>query len=235
MQPDGINETFSLPGNGPCLPEIKICGITDIETAAACVDFGVDAVGLVFYEKSPRFVENHRAKAICDALSPDMRKVGVFVDASYPEIMSRVDECGIDAVQLHGREPSELILRLRENNLLVIKALFVEHPPELNAAAGYPASAFLVECGKGPLPGGSSRAWAWSGAKAFGEAHPLILAGGLSPENVSVAIRQARPDAVDVSSGVESAPGRKDIEKIAAFVTAVFRTPTKHNPRRIFS
>jgi len=135
--------------------------------------------------------------------------------------MATASQTGFTAVQFHGNEPPELVERLRSEGLFVIKALFADRAPGFEQAAQYAASAFLVECGLGPLPGGNARVWNWSQAAPFGELHPLILAGGLTPENAGQAIHAACPDAVDVSSGVETRPGCKNIRKVEELIAAV--------------
>ena len=135
--------------------------------------------------------------------------------------MAMAAHTGCTVVQLHGCESPESVQRLRREGLFVIKALFADRAPGIAAASRFPASAFLVECGQGPLPGGNARAWQWGRAAALGERHPLILAGGLDPQNAAQSVRAALPDAVDVSSGVEVRPGRKDIRKVEQFIAAV--------------
>jgi phosphoribosylanthranilate isomerase len=126
------------------------------------------------------------------------------------------------------------VSRLRGENLVVIKGLYTERSPFLADASSYDASGFLIECGKGRLPGGNALTWNWGEAKPFGETYPLVVAGGLSPDNVSEAIAASQPDAVDVSSGVESAPGRKDLHKVELFINAVSRCSAGRKTRRIF-
>ena len=205
------------------IPQVKICGLTRVEQALQCVALGADAIGCVFYPKSPRHLTNDRAREICSAVTDHVKTVGVFVNESFSSIMNHVERCHLSTVQLHGQESPELVRRLRNQNLQVIKALFIDGNPSLKDAENYPASAFLVECGQGRLPGGNALQWNWDQARSFGEKHPLIIAGGLSPENVSHAIRVSWPHAVDVSSGVESSPGHKDIDKVTLFLNAVFR------------
>jgi phosphoribosylanthranilate isomerase len=205
-------------------PQVKICGLTRPHEALACAQMGVDAVGLVFFPKSPRHVSRQAAKSVVEVLKPGVAAVGVFVNASLDFIMQRVDDCGLSMVQLHGQEPPELVSRLRTERVLVIKALFLDGAPGFGAAKDYPADAFLVECAKGPLPGGNAKAWDWGAARNFSNPHPLVLAGGLNPENVARAIHAGRPAAVDVSSGVEMAPGRKDPQKVARLLAAVQAT-----------
>jgi phosphoribosylanthranilate isomerase len=201
--------------------QVKICGLTRVDEAVACAQAGAKAVGCVFYPASPRQVEAEVAAAIRRALPRDVACVGVFVDESFDTIMRIADRSGFTAVQLHGREPPDLVARLRAEGLLVIKVLFAEKPPQIDEAPIYPASAFLAECGQGALPGGNARAWDWSRAAELGKRHPLILAGGLAPSNAAQAVCAACPDAVDVSSGVEASPGCKDILKVNQLMAAV--------------
>ncbi len=216
------------------IPQIKICGLTRVEQALQCVALGADAIGCVFYPKSPRHLTNDRAREICSAVTDRVKTVGVFVNESFSSIMNHVERCHLSTVQLHGQESPELVRRLRNQNLQVIKALFIDGNPSLKDAENYPASAFLVECGQGKLPGGNALQWNWDQAKSFGEKHPLIIAGGLTPENVSHAITVSSPHAVDVSSGVESSPGHKDIDKVAVFLNTVFRCGFNKKTEKIF-
>jgi phosphoribosylanthranilate isomerase len=202
-------------------PQIKICGLTRVDEAIKCAELGADAIGLVFFPKSPRFVTDSKARKICEALPRSVQKVGVFVDEPFEVIMEKVNFCGLTAVQLHGKEPSSLNENLLKEGLLVIKSLFSSKKPCITEAANYPATAFLVECGKGKLPGGNAIAWNYAQVSEFGKSYPMILAGGLDTDNVGKAIDEGCPDAVDVSSGVEKSRGRKDIEKVKYFINAV--------------
>lgn len=215
-------------------PQVKICGLTEVDAAVECASLGADAIGLVFYSKSPRFITDERAREICIALPERVKRVGVFVDETFASIMRKIERCGINTVQLHGNESPELVTCLRRENLIVIKALFLEKKPTLEDAANYEASAFLTECGKGALPGGNALSWDWEKAKMISGKYPLILAGGLTPENVSLAVSLCLPDAVDVSSGVESAPGIKDIEKVKLFISRVYACRLIKTAGRIF-
>jgi indole-3-glycerol phosphate synthase/phosphoribosylanthranilate isomerase len=219
-------------------PQVKICGLTRADEARACADLGAAAIGLVFYPKSPRHVTEAQACKIVAALPAGVTAVGVFVDADAEAIRKTVRACGLKAVQLHGAESATLVEDLHREGLAVIKALFAEKSPHMEEAARYRASAFLVECGRGPLPGGNALAWNWPAARPVARTAPLILAGGLTPGNVAAAVGSALPDAVDVSSGVESAPGIKDLGKAAAFFKAVCAAgqnlPESFRPRRIF-
>jgi len=216
------------------IPQVKICGLTRVDEALECVALKADAIGCVFYPKSPRHLTDHLAGEICLAVQERVKTVGVFVNETFSSIMQRVDRCHLNAVQLHGQEPPELVRRLREENLHVIKALFIDGKPSLEDVSSYHASAFLVECGLGRLPGGNALEWNWEQAKSLGEKYPLIIAGGLTPENVCNAIKASAPHAVDVSSGVESAPGRKDPGKVGALISAVSRCSLEKNSKKIF-
>jgi phosphoribosylanthranilate isomerase len=198
----------------------------------ACAQAGARAVGCVFYAKSPRCVSAATAREIRRALPPEVACVGVFVDEPLEDILAMAAHTGFTAVQLHGSEPPEIVHLLRREGLFVIKALFADRTPLLEEGPRYSPTAFLVECGRGPLPGGNAQDWDWCRAGPFAERHPLILAGGLTPENASQAVRAASPDAVDVSSGVEAGPGRKDIRKVEQFIAAVATASAR---RRIFA
>ena len=205
-------------------PQVKICGLTRPDEAAACADMGADAIGLVFFSKSPRNITRAAARTVVDALPQSVAAVGVFVNTSFTFIMDRVIHCGLSMVQLHGQESPELLARLKAEGVGVIKALFVDGAPGIADANKYRVDAFLAECAKGPLPGGNAMAWDWGAVRDFAHQSPLVLAGGLSPGNVQDAICACRPWAVDVSSGVEASPGRKDIRKVERLLAAVRET-----------
>jgi phosphoribosylanthranilate isomerase len=215
-------------------PQVKICGLTSPEAAAACAELGADAVGCVFFPKSPRHLTERLAREICSVLPPDVSKVGVFVDQTFSQIMRKVNRCGLTVVQLHGRESPELVQALTDQHIPVIKALFSTGVPAFSDAQKYRVSAFLAECGAGVLPGGNALKWNWGQARSVSATHPLILAGGLTPDNVLQAIAAARPAAVDVSSGVEKAPGIKDLAKVKAFIETVSCCISKKKLTKIF-
>ena len=203
-------------------PWIKICGLTQVENAIECAKLGPDAIGLVFFEKSPRNVSIDQAERICSALPKTIQTIGVFVNESFEDIMAKVDFCGLAGVQLHGNEPPELIDRLLENKLIVIKALFAAKPPFLKQSDWYAKASFLlVEYGKGVLPGGNAESWNYEISLQLNTNRPIILAGGLTPDNVKNAVTKTRPAGVDISSGVEKSYGIKDLDKVEAFITAV--------------
>jgi phosphoribosylanthranilate isomerase len=215
-------------------PQVKICGLTRVDQALACVDLGAAAIGFVFFAKSPRNVCIEKARTMAQQLPREVARVGVFVDEPYDVIMQRVEACGLTCVQLHGRETPELVMQLKSKGVRVIKSLFTDRSPHLAAAARFAADAYLAECGAGPLPGGNAKAWNYADAGDLGQSHPLILAGGLSLDNVSHAIQSACPDAVDVSSGVEARPGLKDMVLVKQFMQAVMRNKHNNPLRRIF-
>jgi phosphoribosylanthranilate isomerase len=219
--------------SGLSAPAVKVCGLTNVEEALGCVALGVSAVGLVFFSRSPRFVTDEQARAIGSILPPDVCSVGVFVNEDYGTIMAKVELCGLRAVQLHGTESAGLVKALVNRGLIVIKSVFVNREPLIADADSFGASAFLVEGAGGLLPGGNGETWDYGTAEPP-RALPFILAGGLTPENVGRAIGAAGPDAVDVSSGVEASPGRKDLSKVKAFMDAVSRNRSSKTYRRIF-
>ena len=202
-------------------PQIKICGLTSSRDAEACVVAGADAIGFISYPKSPRHLEDQAIRRITAGLPDSVCPVGVFVNERLGRIMQAVDIGRLRAVQLHGNETPALVKALSGEGLIVIKALFINGNPALEAAHRYPATAFLVECAGGPLPGGNAMDWNWSDARRLPSDQPVLLAGGLTPDNVKEAIAAGGPAAVDVSSGVEIRPGCKDIDKVTAFCRAV--------------
>jgi phosphoribosylanthranilate isomerase/indole-3-glycerol phosphate synthase/phosphoribosylanthranilate isomerase len=213
--------------------QVKICGLTRVDQAVRCARLGADLIGLVFYPPSPRWVDRKPACEISAAVGSNAATVGVFVNESYATVMDTVRYCGLRGVQLHGNEPPELIQQLRDAGLMVLKALFHGKSPLLDQAGDYDASAFLLECGQGLLPGGNARVWDWAAAGKVNRNRPVVLAGGLDADNISRAIRLGKPDAVDVSSGVERAPGIKDMEKVAKFITAVDRIKIDYHPKKM--
>ncbi len=220
----------------PVKPEIKICGLTKTDEAVECAMAGADAIGFVFYPPSPRNITPQKAREISMALPDNVSRVGVFVNSGFSDIMRIADYCMLNSVQLHGQESPGSVKSLKDSGLSVIKTLFIHKMPFTMAAQSYnAASAFLVECGKGRLPGGNSLVWNWKDVLQFGLNYPLILAGGLRPETIFQAVSDACPAAVDVSSGVESHPGHKSIDKVKAFVRAISTLPVERKLRKIFS
>jgi len=202
---------------------VKICGITSPADARVAVDAGADALGFVFWFMSPRRVDAALAAAIARDLPESVLRVGVFVDAPFDEMTRVADEVGLDLLQLHGDEPPEALLGLPRP---VLKAVRVGKGFAPEEAMRYTALAagLVVDTrlpGETQMPGGTGVPFDWSLIKGLAARVPfLMLAGGLGPSNVAAAIRAVRPHAVDVSSGVEGLPGRKDPEKVRAFVEA---------------
>lgn len=198
---------------------VKICGITRPEHAHAAASAGADAIGLMFYEPSPRFVPRVQAAAICEALPPLVSVVGVFVNPAQREIEAAVRALPVDLLQFHGDEPPELCA---EAGVPYVKAVRVRTRDDIvEAAARFPhARALLLDAHHDALWGGTGSRFDWSVVPADVE-HPIVLAGGLTPENVADAIRLVRPFAVDVSGGVESAPGEKDPRSMERFIKEV--------------
>jgi phosphoribosylanthranilate isomerase len=216
----------------PTVPQIKVCGLTVPDEAAGCAALGADAIGLVFFPPSPRHLTLDQAAHIAAALPARVRRAGVFVDPGRELLAETIAGCGLQVVQLHGRETPDLAVWLREHfQVKVIKGLYVTKAPLLTAADDYDVAAYLVECGKGPLPGGNALTWDWGAAADFARRHPTVLAGGLDADNVGRAIAAALPAAVDASSGLEAAPGRKDLKKVERFIAAVRRTADLYRER----
>ena len=215
-------------------PQVKICGLTRVDEAVACVALGVDAIGLIFYPRSPRYITAAQAEELSRALPVSVCTIGVFVDETFDNILRTAQSARLNAVQLHGVESPGLVERLCNEELKVIKTLFTNRKPFYTEASHFPATAFLVECGDGSLPRGNARAWDFSLLKDFGKNFPLILAGGLSVNNIIEAVDQSQPDAVDISSGVEASPGQKDLTKVKAFIKTTQKTRIVKPNRRIF-
>ncbi|MBI4323635.1 MAG: phosphoribosylanthranilate isomerase [Chloroflexi bacterium] len=195
---------------------VKICGITNVLDALAAVDAGANALGFVFYKRSPRFVTGQSARAIIGALPPLVAKVGVFVNAPEALVRRMIQQCGLDTLQFHGDETPQFC---RAFGLKTIKAFRIRDQQSLARLADYTEEAWLLDSDVPGKLGGTGARFNWELA---GEAkkmkRTIILAGGLTPENVAEAIRQVHPYAVDVSSGVESAPGKKDPVKMRNFI-----------------
>jgi len=198
---------------------IKICGLTRLEDAELAVSLGADAVGFVFWRPSPRVVDRDRARAIARALPPLTARVGVFVNMPADDLARIVEEVGLDAVQLHGDEAVESYEPLRRP---LIKSVALSNDAAVIAARALPATVTpLVDAADAQRRGGTGRTADWGRAAELGRQRPIILAGGLTPENVVEAIRHVRPWAVDVSSGVEASPGVKDADRLRRFFAGV--------------
>jgi len=194
---------------------VKICGITRIEDAQAAVDQGADAIGFVFWPSSPRFIEPDRAREIAAALPPHVMAVGVFVNQTAREVNETARRVALTAVQIHGDETTAYV---REMTHPVIKAV----APGGSGDVEWPGDVTLLVDAHDPVRrGGTGSKADWSAAAALAKQRKVLLAGGLTPENVAEAIQRVRPFGVDVSSGVEQRPGVKDHRRIAALFAAV--------------
>jgi phosphoribosylanthranilate isomerase len=199
---------------------VKICGITTAEDAADAVEAGADALGFIFVPGTPRAVSPEAAGRIVATLPPFVTAVGVFVDRPVQDVLDIAAHCRLQAVQLHGEEPAE---SARLIPLKVIKAIRVKDAESLRPLGTYPAQAFLLDAFVEGTPGGTGSVLPWDLAAQVSGVARIILSGGLRPENVDQAVRLVRPYAVDVSSGVELRPGRKDRQKVREFIAAVRR------------
>jgi len=201
---------------------VKVCGITSVEDGLLAAQAGADAVGFVFWPGSPRRVDLAAARRIARALPPFVLRVGVFVDALREEMARAVEEVGLDLLQLHGHEPPESLADLPRRALKAVGVGDGFVPEDALRYEGRAAGILLDTRSDGGPPGGTGQSFDWTRARAVRErAAFLVLAGGLNPANVHLALSAVRPDGVDVSSGVEAAPGRKDPEKVRAFMAAV--------------
>jgi phosphoribosylanthranilate isomerase len=195
--------------------KVKICGITNTEDALAAVEYGADALGFVFHAKSPRVVTPDTAKKILSALPPFVTTIGVFVDERKREIEKVINHANLNIIQFHGKETPEACQMCRK----VIKAIRVKELTDLEPLKTYKVSAFLLDTYSPHVMGGTGRIFNWDiavEAKKFG---PIILAGGLTPENIEDAVKLVQPYAVDVASGVEGRKkGIKDHKKLKLFI-----------------
>ncbi|MBC8228174.1 phosphoribosylanthranilate isomerase [bacterium] len=199
------------------MTKVKICGITNLDDALAAVEFGADAIGFVFVPNTPRYIESAKAAEIIARLPPFVTTVGLFVNDSQEHIKQIANQCKLNVLQLHGQESPDFCLQF---NRKVIKAFRVKDQESLTVLPKYTVSAYLLDTYVKGTMGGTGVTFDWRlalDAKKYG---PVILAGGLNPENVAKAIQQVRPYGVDVSSGVEAEPGKKDHGKIKDFIAA---------------
>jgi len=194
---------------------VKICGITNLKDAAAAVESGADALGFVFYAKSPRHIEPAKAAVIIKTLPPFVTSVGVFLDETLEGLQNAVSQSGVTCVQLHGGETPEFCDHV---GALVIKAFRIKGFDDLEAIGKYRTGAYLLDTFKAGVPGGTGQTFDWEIALEAKKLGRIILSGGLNPGNVLDAVRHVNPYAVDVSSGVEKSPGIKDPGLIRQFI-----------------
>ena len=196
---------------------VKICGITSLDDALRAAEAGADAVGLIFVEGTPRYVTPAVAASIVAGLPPFVCPVGVFWDHALAHVAAVVEECGLGVVQLHGSEPPELVAGMPRP---VLKTIKVRDAADLAQLDRYKPAAFLLDSPARWSNGEARPPISWTLARAATARGRVILAAGLTPETVSDAVRVARPWGVDVNSGVEAVPGRKDPAKVARFIRA---------------
>ena len=195
--------------------KVKICGMTQLKDALFAVEQGVDAVGFIFYKKSPRAVTMKTVREIITKLPPLVDTVGVFVNESAERLNKIADYCGLDLVQLHGEESPAFCRKIRRR---VIKAFRVKDLQSIKQLSKFPVSGFLLDTFSDNLHGGTGKTFDWNLALTAKKIGPVILAGGLTPSNIRQAVRRVRPYGVDVCSGVEKSSGIKDLEKVRAFL-----------------
>lgn len=204
---------------------VKICGITRVEDGVAAARAGARALGFVFAPSS-RQVSPEQARRIARALPPSVWRVGVFVDAPVDEMAAIAEHVGLDAIQLHGGEGPETVKAVRDRTRCrIIKAVRLRGPEDAHRLPPYGADVLLADTYHPSLAGGTGTPfpWEWAAALARQSPSPVWLAGGLRPDNVRDALARARPAGVDVSSGVEAAPGVKDPERVRRFIQEVRR------------
>lgn len=200
---------------------VKICGLTSLKDAQIAAEAGADMLGFLFYSASPRFVPPDLAARIVREIRdnfPSVRCVGVFVNESLETVRRTVAYCGLDMVQLHGEEPLAEVEALMEEGIPVIKGFRLRGAEVLEVMARYRPAVYLVDTYVAGLPGGTGRRCDWNLAARARDRGPLLLAGGLTPENVAEAVLTVRPWGVDAASGVESTPGHKDPDRVRRFV-----------------
>ena len=198
--------------------KVKICGLTNLPDAQAAVQAGADLLGFIFAEASPRRLTVAAAAAIAQEIPPHIVKVGVFVNPPADLVWQALNDCALGLLQFHGEETPEFCSQF---GVMSVKAFRVRDEQSLAALMDYPTDAWLLDTYAENQAGGTGQTFNWDlavAAKQFGK--PIFLAGGLTPANVADAVRRVQPFAVDVSSGVEISPGRKDHAKVAAFIQA---------------
>jgi len=198
---------------------VKICGITNLPDAQAAVEAGADALGFNYYEKSPRHLTVSAAAGISKQLPPFVMRVGVFVNAPEELVLRAIADSGLSMLQFHGEEPPEFCTQF---GLMSMKAFRIRDAASLPEMPKFQTDAWLLDAYSPEARGGTGEKFNWELAiEAQKLGKPIFLAGGLTPENVAEAVRKVRPFGVDVASGVESSPGKKDHQKMKDFIAAV--------------
>jgi phosphoribosylanthranilate isomerase len=207
--------------------KIKICGITNLEDALLATDLGANALGFIFYPKSPRYVAPDAAREIIAQLPPFVVSVGVFVDEEAAVVQELAAQVGLDWIQVHGQESPDYCRNLGRR---VIKGFRIKDESSLKDLEPFQGAvqAFLLDAYKKGQVGGTGETFDWRLAREATRYGQIILAGGLNPDNVAQAIQVAQPQAVDTASGTEASPGKKDPEKLRTFFRAVVHEPETH-------
>ncbi len=205
---------------------VKICGITNLPDAMEAVQLGAYALGFIFVRSSPRFIAPEAAKYIISKLPSGMKTIGVFADTPKKEILRVIGQTGISCIQLHGNESP---LDLSGYPVPIFKSFRVSNNFDVTILELYPAAAFLLDTFVEGILGGTGKSFNWKIAVAAKQHGPIILAGGLHPGNIADAIRTVRPYAVDINSGVESAPGKKDGKKLRNLFGAIHSIEAESN------
>jgi phosphoribosylanthranilate isomerase len=199
---------------------VKICGITDLEDAFNAIEAGCDALGFVFYRKSPRYITPDKANQITRHVPPHIAKIGVFVNAKEKTIRDISKLCNLDMLQFHGEESPEFCERFKDYK--IIKAFRIKNKINLKKILNYQTFAYLFDTFVKSKIGGTGRKFNWALIRHLGGFHkPIFLSGGLNAENVGEAIKKVHPEWVDVSTSVEISPGKKDYKKVKGFIKAV--------------
>lgn len=196
---------------------VKICGITNLKDALMAVEAGADALGFVLFQGSQRYISPADTAAIISSLPPFVQTVGLFVNEDLALVNQIADQCRLDLVQLHGEESPEYCAAV---NRRVIKAFRVKDAASLDEIASYHVAGYLLDAWSSLAHGGTGTTFNWEIAAIAAASYPIILAGGLTPENVAKAVAAVKPYAVDVSSGVENTPGIKNAALVSRFICA---------------
>jgi phosphoribosylanthranilate isomerase len=212
--------------------QVKICGITRLRDALGATEAGVDALGFIFHEPSPRFILPVKAREIIALLPSRIVRVGVFVNSAVERVKETADFCGLDIIQLHGDESADYCRHFAPDFL--VKAVFLHGADDIARLAVYRVRAFLADFRQGGRYGGTGLQADWTVAGRAAGHFPLILAGGLNETNLAAALAAVRPTAVDLNSGVETAPGIKDIERIKRAVAVVKNADILPTTQEIF-
>jgi len=204
--------------------KIKICGITNLKDAQNAQDLGANAIGFIFYKKSPRYISPLKVAKIIKRINPFISCVGVFVDEKIENVIRIRKICSLTAVQLHGRESPGYCRLLKKclPNIPLIKSFRIKDRDSLKDFHRYKVDAYLLDTFQGDMPGGTGKTFDWSIAKKAKKCrHPIIISGGLNSKNVLRAIKYLKPYAVDASSGLEKFPGKKDYRLLRQFIQKV--------------